>query len=211
LGLYISAHPLADYEKELNKNSTLKFGDVSGGEEEGVDVSKLSSVRMSGIISDLKIKQSKKGNRFAVFTLEDFTGQGECVVFPQVYERSREILQNDSIVSVIGRPEENGNSIKLLVDEIKPLVRRASNSEDKNEIESITIKIRSNNFDASKLNEIKSIASRNGGNADQKNAAKLFINLDGTLMELPNVKINYDQYTKDLLSGIFGSENVIVN
>jgi DNA polymerase-3 subunit alpha len=160
---------------------------------------------MCGIISDLKVKQSKRGNRFAVFTLEDFTGTGECVVFPQVYDRNREILQNDQIVAVIGRPEENGNSIKLLVDEIKPLTRRNQRNENSSDIEKITIKIHSSGFEAEKLQEIKKMASSNGGNS------KLFILLDGTMMELPGVKINYDDYAKRTLSEIFGSANVIVN
>lgn len=205
LGLYISSHPLADYEDELNRQSTLKFGDVAITDEEAIDISKLSTVRMCGIISDLKVKQSKRGNRFAVFTLEDFTGTGECVVFPQVYDRNREILQNDQIVAVIGRPEENGNSIKLLVDEIKPLTRRNQRNENSSDIEKITIKIHSSGFEAEKLQEIKKMASRNGGNS------KLFILLDGTMMELPGVKINYDDYAKRTLSEIFGSANVIVN
>ena len=205
LGLYISSHPLADYENELNKNSTLKFGDVSDSEAEGVDVSKLSSVRMCGIITDLKVKQSKKGNRFCVFTLEDFTGMGECVVFPQVFDKNREILQNDAIVMVTGRPEENGDSIKLLVDDIRPLVKKSNNGQNNEVIEKITIRIRSNGFESDKLKEIKLLASRNGGNSS------LFINLDGTMMELPGVKINYDEYAKKVLEGIFGSENVIVN
>jgi DNA polymerase-3 subunit alpha len=209
LGLYISAHPLADYESELNKYSTLKFGDLGDNENEGIDLAKLSSVRMCGIISDVKIKQSKKGNRFCVFTLEDFTGQGECVVFPQVYERNREILQNDMIVMVTGRAEENGNAIKLLVDEIKPLIIKSADSKNGEVIDKITIKIRSSGFEPEKLhgklNEIKLLASRNGGNS------KLFINLDGTMMELPDVKINYDNYAKKMLSDTFGSGNVIVN
>jgi len=207
--LYISSHPLADYESDLNKYSTLKFGDLSDTEGEGIDISKLYSVRMCGIITAVKIKQSKKGNRFCVFILEDFTGLGECVVFPQVYEKFREILQNDMIVMVTGRPEENGNAIKLLVDEIKPLIVKSAEPQNGEVIDKITIKIHSSGFEPEKihgkLNEIKVLASRNGG------SSKLFINLDGTMMELPDVKINYDDYAKKMLSDAFGSGNVIVN
>jgi DNA polymerase-3 subunit alpha len=206
LGIYLSSHPLADYENEMNRLATLRFGDVGSSEEgEGVDLSKLSSVRMCGIISDMKIKQSKKGNRFAVFILEDFTGQGECVVFPQVFDKNREILQNDAIVSVVGRPEESGNGMKLLLDEIKPIVRTRTSGNSKSDIEKVTIKIQSDKLDPNKVREIRQVASRNGGNS------KLFILLDGTLMELDGVKINYDEYAKKFLSDTFGSENVIVN
>ncbi|MCC7159067.1 MAG: hypothetical protein IT281_05990, partial [Ignavibacteria bacterium] len=205
LGLYVSAHPLTDYEDEIAKLNPLKFGDVADIESGETDLNKLQRVRMCGIINDLKIKQSKKGNRFAVFTLEDFTGQGECVVFPKTYEQYREILRADSIVTIIGKAEENGNSIKLIVDEIKPLVK-TSNTEKINK--KLTISIDSGSFDPVKIYEIKSILSAKDGDTsvfiDLKNGHK------ESIMELENVKIHYDKYTEKVLTEIFGKDNIIL-
>ena len=160
---------------------------------------------MCGIINDLKIKQSKKGNRFAVFMLEDFTGQGECVVFPKTYEQYREILVSDTIVTIIGKADENGNSIKLIVDEIKPLSR--ASSEEKS-FESITIRIDSNTFNPAKIYEIKGILNTAEGETsvfiDLKNGSKQ------SIMELENVKIHYDKYTEKVLTEIFGKDNIIL-
>ncbi|MFI5211692.1 MAG: DNA polymerase III subunit alpha [Ignavibacteria bacterium] len=205
LGLYISAHPLSDYEDEIAKLNPLKFGDVTDIEGEGIDFNKLQRVRMCGIINDLKIKQSKKGNRFAVFTLEDFTGQGECVVFPKTYEEYREILMADSIVTIIGKAEENGSTIKLIVDEIKPLTRTNDSATG---IEKITISIDSSKFEPAKIYELRSILSTNDGETSVvivlKNGSKQ------SLMELENVKIHYDKYTEKVLAEIFGKENIIL-
>src|SRR4030095_6654949 len=51
LGLYISSHPLADYEEEINRNATLRFGDINDFENEEVDTSKFDRVKMCGIVS----------------------------------------------------------------------------------------------------------------------------------------------------------------
>lgn len=205
LGLYVSAHPLSDYEAEITKMNPFKFGDVTDIESGETDINKLQRVKMCGIINDLKVKQSKKGNRFAVFTLEDFTGQGECVVFPKTYEQYREILMDDTIVTIIGKAEENGNSIKLIVDEISLLLK---NRETAAENRTLTITIDSSKFDAAKIYEIKSVLSTKDGDTG------VFINLKNgskqSIMELENVKIHYDKYTEKVLGEIFGKDNIIL-
>ncbi len=205
LGLYVSAHPLSDYESEIAKLNPLKFGDVADIDSGEFDLNSLQRVRMCGIINDLKIKQSKKGNRFAVFMLEDFTGQGECVVFPKTYEQYREILVSDTIVTIIGKAEENGNTIKLIVDEIKPLSRE---SREERTFEKLTIRIDSGSFNPAKIYEIKSILNTTEGETsvfiDLKNGSKQ------SLLELENVKIHYDKYTEKVLTEIFGKDNIIL-
>lgn len=200
LGLYLTSHPLSDYEEEVNKYATFKFGDVENAEEDS-EIAKKSSVRMCGIISDLKIKQSKRGNRFAVFILEDFTGQGECIVFPKIYENFKGILINDAIVTVVGRPEENGNSIKLIVDEIKPLAKL-----NKTGIRTIIITIDSDLFEPEKLYRIKSYMNGTGN-------YKLLFNIkysnnNQSSLEINNVNFQSTEEAIKTLSDIFGEGNV---
>jgi DNA polymerase III subunit alpha len=213
LGLYISSHPLNDYEYEINKLSTLRFGDFMDMDSEEIDFNKLQRVRMCGVINDLKIKQSKKGNRFAVFMLEDFTGQGECVVFPKTYEEYKEILRSDMIVSIIGKAEENGNAIKVLVDEIKPIMKmdpsKTGDNEPREGVQKIIIKVDANTFNAQKIYEITGILRmKKGGNSSicisLKNGSK------ESMLELENSKIHYDGYTEMILAEIFGKDNIIL-
>jgi DNA polymerase-3 subunit alpha len=215
LGLYLSSHPLTGYEDELNKQATLKFGDIDKHEDEegGIDLSKHSSVRMCGIISGVKVKMSKKGNRFCVFNLEDFTGQGECIVFPKTYENFRERIQNDAIVSVVGRAEENGNAIKLIVDEIKPLTKTSSegtgSSNGKQEVKKITIRILSENFAPEKIYTVRNLLTNTGGNCNI-----IFDILKGTehkLYKIENLNIVYDEFTAKTLAETFGKNNIIIN
>jgi DNA polymerase-3 subunit alpha len=212
LGLYLTSHPLTDYEEEVNKLSTLRFGDFNEIENEKIDLSK--NVRMCGIISSVKVKQSKKGNRFCVFNLEDFTGQGECIVFPKTFENFRERIQNDAIVSVYGRAEENGNTIKVIVDEIKPLSRRSSNGNGSinisDKVTRITITIDSDSFEPEKILSAKNLLAKGGGNCNVyfdilkgKEIYKKF--------EIENVNVIYNKDTARRLAEIFGKNNVIIN
>ena len=209
LGIYLSSHPLADYEYEVNKLSTFKFGDIEQSEE-GIDVSKISTVRMCGIISNVKLKQSKKGNRFATFTLEDFTGQGECVVFPQTYEDNKNIIQNENIVMITGRAQENGTEIKLIINEIKPLVKfeKAGQGKDSGEEKKVIIKIYSSNFSSDGIMKLKSIFNGKKGNC------YVYFDILGkgqnhSLMKLENLSILRDSETENLLYDIFGKNNII--
>jgi DNA polymerase-3 subunit alpha len=214
LGLYLSSHPLTDYEEEVNKLSTLRFGDIINADEEGgVDLSKISSVRMCGIISNMKVKQSKKGNRFCVFNLEDFTGQGECIVFPKTYENFRERIRNDAIVSVVGRAEENGNTIKVIVDEIKPITKLSANgtgrNQSGNEIKEITIIIDSDNFKPENIYSIRNLLNSTGGNC-----IVYFDILKDTVhkkYKIEHLNIIYDEFTAKTLAETFGKNNIIIN
>jgi DNA polymerase-3 subunit alpha len=218
LGIYLSSHPLSDYEYEINRFSTFKFGDVVASEE-GIDVSKLSTVRMCGIISNLKLKQSKKGNRFATFILEDFTGQGECVVFPKILDDNKNILQNENIVVITGRPEENGTSIKVIVDEIKPLVKMEKKVSDRNVSSSdkkVVIKLDSSKFGQDDIYRFISFFKNKIDLQTGEGNCKVYFDILGSvgnhsLMKIENLSILINQETEKELYDIFGKNSVIIN
>jgi DNA polymerase III alpha subunit len=110
-----------------------------------------------------------------------------------------------TIVTITGKAEENGNSIKLIVDEISLLLK---NRETAAENRTLTITIDSSIFDAAKIYEIKSVLSTKDGDTG------VFINLKNgskqSIMELENVKIHYDKYTEKVLGEIFGKDNIIL-
>jgi DNA polymerase-3 subunit alpha len=114
LGFYLSGHPLEKYRSLIKNFVNLHFGD----DVSEIDFSKLGNVKMCGAISNLQVKSSKKGNRFAVFHLIDFYGTGECVAFSKLYDAKTRLFENDKLVFVEGKAEENGDKIKLLVENI---------------------------------------------------------------------------------------------
>ena len=80
------------------------------------------AVDMGGILTEVKGKATKKGAYMGFVTLEDLTGQIECLVFPKVYERYQGMMAADDLVVLSGklsiREEE---APKLLVDRVVPL------------------------------------------------------------------------------------------
>lgn len=157
LGFYLTGHPLARYEKEINQYIDLSFGD----EVSEIDFLKVQKVKMAGVISNVDVKLSKKGKRFVVFTLVDFTGDGECVAFSDLFESKNYLFQNESLVIVEGKPEENGDKIKLTIEKIYPI-------ESLHELcsKNLVIVLDEKTFDSSKLAKIHELIETNEGNCN---------------------------------------------
>jgi DNA polymerase-3 subunit alpha len=115
LGLYVSGHPLARYERELKVFATATINDLPEMEDG-------EPLRLGGIISQLKTTTDRKGERMAFVTIEDFTGRAELVVFSSIYAKRREEIHRDAAVIVEGkvstREEEEP---KVLVSDVVPL------------------------------------------------------------------------------------------
>jgi len=114
LGFYVSGHPLEKYEFEVATFSTTNFANTSSVKHE-------STIRVCGLISQLRKKPDKKGNMMAFMTLEDFYGKCECIVFSKTFEKYSSNIIEDNIVMVIGNADTNGESLKILVNEILPI------------------------------------------------------------------------------------------
>jgi len=122
-GVYISGHPLDDYRDLL---SSLDFSTAElEGLEEREDHGMLLDgrfVHMAGILTEVKGKATKKGAYMGFVTLEDLTGQIECLVFPKVYEKYQGMMAADDLVVLSGRLSiREEESPKLLVEKVTPL------------------------------------------------------------------------------------------
>jgi len=122
-GVYITGHPLDDYRDILAALpfSTADLEGLDEREDHGILLDG-RPVEMGGILTEVKGKATKKGAYMGFVTLEDLTGQIECLVFPKVYERYQGMMAADDLVVLCGklsiREEE---SPKLLVDRVVPL------------------------------------------------------------------------------------------
>jgi DNA polymerase-3 subunit alpha len=109
LGLYLSGHPLTRYSNDLKAIGARRTSELGGlGGTEGT---------IGGIISGCRIVKTRKGDRMAVFMLEDLDGAVECVVYTEPYKQYASIIQNDVMILVKGRIEVD--------DEERPKVRAA--------------------------------------------------------------------------------------
>ena len=120
LGIYISGHPLEEYEEKWKKNITRVTTDFILEEESGqTRVRDGESAMVGGMIVDKTVKYTKNNQTMAFITLEDLVGNLEIIVFPKVYEKNSRLLNLDEKVFVKGRAvtEEEKNG-KLICDKI---------------------------------------------------------------------------------------------
>src|SRR5207248_11143830 len=83
-------------------------------------------VKIGGVISSLKLKNTKKGDRYGSFNLEDKSGFVEVVAWPDVYRKAVELLNSDDPIFVKGRMEVGEDRIQVFANEITPLAQEAS-------------------------------------------------------------------------------------
>lgn len=120
LGIYISGHPLEEYEEKLKKNVTRVTTDFLLEEETGQTKVQEGEIAMvGGMIVDKTVKYTKQNQTMAFITLEDLVGNLEIIIFPRNYEKNSRLLNVDEKVFVKGRvsTEEEKNG-KLICDKI---------------------------------------------------------------------------------------------
>ncbi len=122
LGIYVSGHPLDDYEEKWKRSISATSMDFQYDEESGhTKVRDGAKEIIGGMIADKTIKYTKNNKVMAFVTIEDLLGTVEVVVFPKDYERNQSYLNADSKVFVEGRvSEEDEKASKLICERIIP-------------------------------------------------------------------------------------------
>ena len=120
LGIYVSGHPLEDYEALWKGHITAKAADFVLDEETGTSrIRDNQDVTVGGIITEVKIKYTKNNQVMAFVTLEDLTGSMEIIVFPKTYETYADLLKEDAKVFIQGRAsQEEERDSKLLASSV---------------------------------------------------------------------------------------------
>ncbi len=122
LGIYISGHPLEEYEEKWRRNISATTADFQPDEETGrAKVHDGVKEIIGGMITERTVKATKTNQMMAFITVEDLFGTVEVVVFPRDYEKNREYLEIDQKVFVRGRvSEEDEKASKLICEKVIP-------------------------------------------------------------------------------------------
>lgn len=122
LGVYLSGHPMEEYEEKWKKNITRTSLDFQLDEESGrTKVHDGVKETIGGIIAGKTIKYTKTNKTMAFLTIEDLLGTVEVIVFPKDYEKNRDYLEEENKVFVRGRvSEEDDAPSKLICESIIP-------------------------------------------------------------------------------------------
>ncbi len=120
LGIYISGHPMEEYQEIWHKNITNTTADFILDEEtDSTRVKDGASVTIGGIIADKRLKYTKNEKVMAFLQIEDLLGVVEVIVFPRDYEKNADKLTEDKKVFVKGRVSaEDEKDAKLICEKI---------------------------------------------------------------------------------------------
>lgn len=154
LGVYLTDHPLRKYEIEYKSFASVRLDETEKFYSE-------STVRACGIITDINVKIDKKGNRMALFKLDDFSGSCECLMFSDAYEKYKDEMEEESPVLIVGKSELSGDKPKIQVEKLLRLEKAKFELTKK-----IDIYLNKENCNAGTLENLKNILEKYEGTAE---------------------------------------------
>jgi DNA polymerase-3 subunit alpha len=114
LGLYLTGHPIDEYEDELKQMVPHRIIDLRPGKE---------SSAVSGMVVGMRIMKNKRGDSVAFLTLDDKSGRIELSVWAEKFNAYREILVKDALLVVKGNVSEDSftGGLKMVADSIQSI------------------------------------------------------------------------------------------
>jgi DNA polymerase-3 subunit alpha len=115
LGLYVSDHPLLGVEHVLTAHADTPIAALTSddaGKPEG------STVTIAGLVTGLQVKRTKKGDLWAIATVEDLAGAIDCLFFPTAYLTVGPMLQQDTVAVVRGKVNRRDDTVSIYAQEL---------------------------------------------------------------------------------------------
>jgi DNA polymerase-3 subunit alpha len=114
LGLYISGHPLDKFREKLAKRP-MTLNQLKERIRPGV------TAVAAGMISDVRLLLTKKGDQMAFIKLADFDGSLEAVIFPKNYTEFKSIIKPDSCIAIKGPLNNRNGELSMIAERMKAL------------------------------------------------------------------------------------------
>jgi DNA polymerase-3 subunit alpha len=169
VGIYISAHPLDDYLKEINNFTSTGLSSLS-------DLNRIvnKDFYVGGIINEVEHLVSKTGNGFGVFSFEDFNDQYKFRIFGEDYLKYKHLIEENKILRLRIAVKEgwvNRETGRVGDPRIQFLNMELLDGIIDSSSKKITFKIDSSNFNENELKKLKNIFTRKN-----MRVKKLFLN-----------------------------------
>lgn len=119
LGLFLTGHILDNYKGYWKDYRYTDISELSSFPDR-------KDVYIAGMLSHLKIKSNKAGQRFAQFDFEDLTGKVHCFVFARSYEAVRNYLEEDGILGLRGTVRNEDGKVNVTVNDAVPISQTRS-------------------------------------------------------------------------------------
>ncbi|MCI0474185.1 MAG: hypothetical protein L0Y76_11440, partial [Ignavibacteria bacterium] len=158
-GFYFSCHPLEKYETEFNALGLVSVNRLDNiMEKQQKNAGGKNIVHLGGVVLNRNQKKDRKGQDYAVFNLEDFTGITEIIAFSDVYAKSKQFLRPDLPIIIRGRVSSR-DELKTQIEakDIIPFTDWQSY------FNSLVIVIKSEEFNKAKIKSVKDILEKYQG------------------------------------------------
>jgi DNA polymerase-3 subunit alpha len=154
LGFYITGHPLESYIEVLQNLKAIRSSDLS-------TLNSGTRVSLGGVIAELQLRTTKKGDKFALLKVEDEAGGTKCVLWPEVYRKHASLLTDDLPVIVTGRLElSEDNPPTIIAEQVQSMEAVSRNNEF------MVLRTPSQDDFPALLDSILSVLSAHPGNCD---------------------------------------------
>lgn len=200
LGIYVSGHPLEEYEKMWKKRITAVTSDFFLDEETGaIKLRDRDKATIGGIITHRQTKYTKNGQPMAFLMVEDLVGTVEVIVWPNDYEKNGRYLIEESKVFISGRVSaEEDKDGKLICERVVPFDEVSKD---------LCIQFETKEDYAEKEEELLSLCSESDG----IDRLVIYTKTPSSRKILPpNRNVRADRELVERLAASFGKENVRV-
>ena len=110
LGFFITGHPLDRYRRQLKKLVTCTTAGLRTQQPQ-------QKVTLAGVIQGLRLKNSKKGDRYATFFFEDLDGIVEVIAWPDAYRKNEPLITSSEPLSITGRLDISEERCQVIADQ----------------------------------------------------------------------------------------------
>lgn len=227
LGVYVTGHPLSEYEDLIKRKTSINCGEINKLKEEPEKLLELNDKEhiIGGMVIGKRLMTTKKDDIMAFVTLEDLYGSIDVVIFPRTLQQYQELLKEDSIIFIKGRISvRDDDDVSILAGQIKsidddtPFEEKERRSYYKKEetIQShgtgkkLFLRVDSMKNDEL-INEIYSIVRRNQG-TDLVTIFPIDENKDGgrKTYQLSGIGVYADINVKEELSRIMDEKDIVI-
>ncbi|WP_317315842.1 DNA polymerase III subunit alpha [Peptostreptococcus russellii] len=227
LGVYVTGHPLSEYEDLIKRKTSINCGEINKLKEEPEKLLELNDKEhiIGGMVIGKRLMTTKKDDIMAFVTLEDLYGSIDVVVFPRTLQQYQELIKEDSIIFIKGRISvRDDDDVSILAGQIKsidddtPFEEKERRSYYKKEetIQShgtgkkLFLRVDSMKNDEL-INEIYSIVRRNQG-TDLVTIFPIDENKDGgrKTYQLSGIGVYADINVKEELSRIMDEKDIVI-
>jgi len=121
LGLYVTGHPIDEYEAEVRKFAPTRIADLRS-DKQGNQI-------LAGLIVDVRTMKTKRGDTMAIVQLDDRSARIEVTIYAETFNAQRELLSKDSIVIVEGSVahDDYSGGLAMRVKDVRSLLEARQN------------------------------------------------------------------------------------